>query len=385
MRTPTCQILGPALAMPFVLAVASARGGSWWIEAGPAVRGGMTVKIGGSSYAQTLGVHAAPAPLAESPAIGSLSQYADRVYSDGYVKLDAGTLNPNAIGGPGNTWNWAYDNNLQYDPARQSLAFSALGQPGYTTLQDCPTSLEEDALGAGLNLAAGYHLKTSNRWQIDLVLGFQGIWGAEARADTSTYLERISRLATVDSFDVTDTVNATGSFPGPQTAAGGYAGAYNVPGPTLTNVPTSRTSNRQDLSLARNTVHFRCDTDLYELTLGPRFRYAATQRLSFDLTPKLGVSYLDVLAQRSEVFANEPNTGAATTLGSWQDRSREGAFRFAAGITAGADLDLGAGFSIAAFGGYEWTVNDVRIDVGPSYVDFDGSGFVAGAALRKRF
>lgn len=43
-------------------------------------------------------------------AIGAAGSYADRVYTDGFVKLDGGTV---ALGG--DTWNWGYTDGSQVD------------------------------------------------------------------------------------------------------------------------------------------------------------------------------------------------------------------------------------------------------------------------------
>jgi hypothetical protein len=74
-----------------------------WFTIGPVLRGGMNVKVGGSSYAQTLpGIHAVANPLGDPPGIGTPGLYADRTYDNGYVKKDSsegGGIEPNT------TWN----------------------------------------------------------------------------------------------------------------------------------------------------------------------------------------------------------------------------------------------------------------------------------------
>lgn len=72
---------------------------------------------------QTLGFHAAPLPLTEPPGVGNPGAHSDRIYDDGYVKLDEGTLNPDAVGGLGNTWNWAYNDSGQFNSAANTLSF----------------------------------------------------------------------------------------------------------------------------------------------------------------------------------------------------------------------------------------------------------------------
>jgi hypothetical protein len=98
----------------------------------------------------------------------------------------------------------------------------------------------------------------------------------------------------------------------------------------------------------------------------------------------LGASFIQVSADRTEVFTETAN-GVTTTLGSWSDHESDSVVRFAAGITAGADVQLGRGFYAGVFGGYEWAVDDVRLSIGPNEVSVNGSGYVAGLVIGKRF
>lgn len=369
----------------FAAVVAPLHAADFWWDLGPAVRGAMQFKVSGGSYVQRLGLHAALAPLAEPASVGPRGAYADRVYDDGYVKLDEGTLNPDAIGGPGNTWNWAYNNGSQYAALNNTLSFRKQGDAGYTTLRDVPVAGETEATGAGVQVQAGWRVAQHDQWRVDLTLGFQGIWGACASLRLSSYLERISRYDITDTYEVAATVDPDTGFPLPQTAPGGYAGQYSIPGPVITNVPATRTSARTDLATAENALDFHFTTDLYTFTVAPRFSYAASEQIALHLTPKLGVSYLSLTADRDETFTQTATGGARTSLGQWHDHQSETAWRFALGLTAGADWDLGDGYYAGIFGGYEWAVNDVRLAVGPNTVTFNGSGYVAGVVLGYRY
>lgn len=384
MKTGSCQVFVSLLATGVMAAMTSeAAAQDFWIEAGPAVRGAMQVKVSGSSYVQNLALHAARAPLSEPASIGSAGAYSDRTYADGYVKLDEGTLNPDAVGGLGNTWNWAYNNPGQFNSSAHTLSFHQQGEVGYTTLRDIPVAGENDATGAGVQIQAGWNVVKQRKWRVDLGVGFQGIWGASSRISLNSYLERTSRLTMTDTYNVAETVDPVTGFPGPQ--PGGYTGQFSVPGPTITNIPSFRDSPRTDLSTAENNVVFNFQTDFYEITFSPRITYAATPKLSLNFTPKLGVSYIEVTADRTETFTETATGGGTTTLGSWHDHASTGAVRFAAGITAGADLELGKGYYAGIFGGYEWAVDAVQLNIGPNSAAVNGSGFVAGLVVGKRF
>ena len=78
-----------------VLPAYAVQAADWWFQAGPVYRTGMAVRVSGSSYTQTQGLHAAPpVPPADS------ETYADRTYDDGYVKLDPGTPTPRPSADP---------------------------------------------------------------------------------------------------------------------------------------------------------------------------------------------------------------------------------------------------------------------------------------------
>lgn len=362
----------------------------WWFEAGPLFRGGMRLKTDSGSYTENLGLHATPSRLSFPAGVGSKSELEDRIYRDGYVKLDSGTLDPSSVGGAGNTWNWAYDKRSQYNAAANTLSFHQQGGPGYAALVR-GSSGSDELWGAGMQVNAGYPVWRSAKWSLDLGAGFQGVWGAESRLDLTSYRERVSRQSVADRYNVGAATDPSLGFPPPQTVTGGYHGTFDGPAggasswaggfPTIRQRPDARNATRQDLSTAENAISYRVDTDFYEVTFNPRLRYAATSALSLHVTPKLGVGYVDLAAERSELFADS----RAGLLGSWKDRASEGSWHFTAGLTAGADIDFGRGFYGGVFGGYEWAVDDARFAIGPNHVSLDASGFVAGLMFGKRF
>ena len=375
------------------LVPAGAPGADWWLEGGPVFRGAMQFKVTGSSYVQDLALHAASAPLAAPTGIGTPTRYGDRVYDDGYVKLDAGTLNPDAVGGPGATWNWAYDGAGQFNGAANTLAFAKQGPVGYTPTASGSAGGAGQMWGAGLHLLAGVPLHKSGRWEFALALGFDGIWGTHSTLDTSSYRETTGRLNVTDTYNVADTVGPLG-FPPPRTAPGGYSGTYGGPAdgpstwvggyPVINNTPTARTTTPQAVSTAQNAISYRFQTDLYELSLAPRLRFAASQALALHLTPNLGVGLVNVTADRSETFYSTTAAGTAT-LGAWNDSSSTWQTRFVAGVNLGADYDLGKGFYAGVYGGYNWVVNPVHLTVGPNTASVDDSGYVGGAVLGRKF
>jgi hypothetical protein len=365
-----------------------AKAGDWWLQAGPVYRTGMTVRVTGGSRTQGEGVHAGtPVPSADS------GGYADREYDDGYVKLDAGTQDPNAVGGPGLTWNWAYDRTEQYQSSGQTLSFKRALDDAAMTTQNAPISDYDELDGLGLGFQAGRLLSRGERWQLDLALGFQGVWGLESRQSMQTYAENIGRLQLTDRFNVAGAVHPDLGFPPPRTASGGYTGTYDGPAgtapgwaggyPVIPNTPVGRDAQMAVTSVAANRVEFRFDEVYYEITLSPRLGYRFSPTFSGYLAPKLGVAVAAVDAQRTETFTETLVGGASTTLRTWTDATSQTEALFTCGVSAGVEAALGKGFFAGLFGGYDWVINPMEFDLGPNQIKVDNSGWSVGLALRK--
>lgn len=359
MKTESYLLGCCGVAAAMVVAPRSARAEGWWIEAGPVWRVGMTVKADNPlSYAQTTGLLglAAPGQPAAPGGIGNLTDYADRAYDNGYVKIDANTGSRVYPNDPNSTWNWGGG---QYSSG--SLSFFKKGVPGNTT---APSGLSDDLLGTGIQLAGGLPLAKWGKWSADLALGFQGTWGAEAKLDQS-----VSQVTVKDSFDV----SAVAGFP-----MSGYQGTYLgpfdtpavIPSPLIPNLPGSRA-----FSTAVDAVSLAVDQSLYQFSVGPQLGFAAAERLRFKLRPTISLNIMDVEVQRTESFLQ--NT--------WHERADKSQISLGLGAIAGADFDLGKGFYTGIFGGYEWVADQVKITVGPNHTAVDAGGFVAGAVIGKRF
>ncbi|MCZ7638474.1 MAG: hypothetical protein M5U12_21955 [Verrucomicrobia bacterium] len=167
----------------------------------------MAARVSGSSYTQAQGLHAAPpVPPADS------ETYADRTYDDGYVKLDPGTANPEAVGGPGLTWNWAYDRAEQYDAPAGLLSFRRSYERAAVPALDGAAGGHGDLDGFGVTVQAGRTLHRSGRWSFDLGVAFQGVWGLDATLSSTAYAEDIGRLDLTDRFDVAGAVHPDHGF-----------------------------------------------------------------------------------------------------------------------------------------------------------------------------
>ena len=357
-----------ALALAAGLLPLAAQGGDVWLSAGPVWRGGMDVKFSGSSYAQTLGLN-----TDVGVGIGAASAYADRTYDDGYVNKDS------SLGGgivPNTTWNWGYNTPGQYNAAApQTLTFQKQGIPRYSSFTDGGAGGKDDMLGAGLRLQAGFPVKKGDKWSVDLVLGFQGIWGAEGK-----FRENAGLVDVIDTYDV----SGIAPFPG-----AGHSGTYGGPfDPAATppytiipNLPVSRAPPAPSAvaPAVQSRIAFDVDQSLYQLSVGPQIGLKAGKRLQFVTTPTISLIILDVDVQRSETFFY----GGA--LSQWSDRAGQREVNLGLGITGGANLNLGKGWFTGVFGGFEWVMENMDFTVGPNRVSVDASGWTAGLAFGKSF
>jgi hypothetical protein len=361
---------------------------SWWIEGGPVFRGGMKAKAEGSSYTQALGLHD---PLAsghptDPTGLGSATAYADRTYDNGYVKLDPGTGNPTSLD-PNTTWNWGFNNPAQYNSAAQTLSFQKQGTPGYNTLQNGTPGKDDEFWGAGFQIVAGLPLLHSGPWNLDLSLGFQGIWGGTESFNVSTYREDVRQSTVTDVYDVSGI--GTAGFP-----ASGFQGTYLgpfdnppvVPSPVIPNIPQSRSASMSAaLSTSYNTINFNVDQDLYQFSLGPKIGFAASQHIQLHLRPTVSLNIVDASVKRTELFVQAPAGGASTVLNQWADHASRQDVYFGLGAVGGVDLDFGKGYYGGVFGGYEWVSASVKVSVGPNNVLLDASGWAVGLTVGKRF
>lgn len=346
----------------------------WWLEAGPMLRGGMKVEVAGPTYVQQLGLLQPTTAPAGAPrdGIGAMNEYADRAYNNGYVNLAPSTGHPEALD-PNTTWNWGYHDGAanHYTAANQTLNFKKSYLPTSTRSDD-------DMLAAGLHLLAGVALCKSENWRVDLALGFQAVWGS------ATARQGAEQITVNDSYDVSATVADGYDFSAEDMHLGTYNGPFDDPPAPGVVIPNQPASSAQTTGV--NRAAFHVDQGLYQFNLGPQFAYAASSCLRLRFRPTVSLNIMDVEVRRSETFDQTTAGGGRVPLHApWFDQNDKTKVALGLGVTAGADWELGRGYYTGVFGGYEWISDEVRVAVGPNTVSLNGSGFVAGLVLGKKF
>ncbi len=204
----------------------------WRFSAGYAPTIGLRTEFSGFGQLQNPGPLPAPAPAT------------NYFYLDGSVQVD-GSGN---VGGQ--TYNFAYQNNSQYDP----LAFGGQGAINYTGIAGPVSggSVKDDnvAAAAGFDLSASLHLGSL---AIPAAGGRSATWGLRMRGQY-TRVDMTNRdTVAMGLTTINDSFNLRGTIP----IAAPYPGSLNGPGPLLDDVPvrTLGTTNAFVSGSRRLDVH----------------------------------------------------------------------------------------------------------------------------------
>lgn len=213
----------------------------------------------------------------------------DRIYDDGYVKVDAN--------GPASTdtWNWGYQNSNQYSNSTQRLYFHAADT--YTASGNAAVTSDAEV---GFELTYGGHL---TRWDKALVgwefgFGYLPINIEDNRAITGVSATRIAH-----SFDASGIVVPDAP----------YNGNYNGPGGLIGNIAQAEPGdsyNNRTLTGSRTL-----DVTLYSFRLGPTFHWELHPQVAvaFSGGPALGLLSGELRFNEAVSF---PDGSTAVNIGS---------------------------------------------------------------------
>jgi len=351
-------------------------GNKWSIGVGPSYRGGMELRISGSSWVQERDVHAATTYRRDPPEVGPGNAPADRTYSDGWVRIDPGTYRD------GLTWYWRHEDSTQYSPSDQTISFS---QSGGAMLRrsidaDLPLSGEEDLDGFGLTMTLGRRLYRGDGCRVHLGISLS-YWSIGGDVSASTFSESYTKTT----YNIVDVYDATrGGAPPPAP----YEGTYIGPGYLITNAPMARRSGNErswDFMSARNDVRFDVDGYLLELRVGPRIDLSLGKGVWLLLTPAVSVNRVSFDVGRNEnLIASYPD-GPSTAVERWSDYGSESDWLFGFGLGAGIGIPLSDRWSLALQGRYDWVPQEQKLSVGPNNVEADFSGYSACAGVAVFF
>jgi hypothetical protein len=374
----------PSILAVLILGISTAYAdpGRWRLSLGPVYRNGMDMEIRGSSYVQSLGLHAAN-PYRRDPAgVRDRNAYRDRTYDDGFVNIDVATATD------GQTWFWGWEDRDQFDGGRQTLSFRRRGgvRVKRETLLDEGVDTDEELSGVGIAGMAARRISwpaiVKRGAEVELCFGAQGVWNEEARYRGTTYRERITRErhTVIDRYDVGYDLTATAAHPPP------YEGTFLGPGPLIPNKPSRRDRRVRSRTIweAENRLDIEVESDLYEFWFGPRISAQPVGTVTIYCIPNVSVNHVSMDIDRDEQFVTVYSDGRTGTLGSWNDSKCEGEWLFGAGVEAGAEVDLNDGWFAGTFGGYDWISDDAEVDIGPNTITIDPSGYTVGVAVGRK-
>ncbi|MDX2109159.1 MAG: hypothetical protein SFY80_02850 [Verrucomicrobiota bacterium] len=367
-----CRSIAPLAILPCTLFA------GWEISTGPVYRWDMEISMTGPSHAQVELFQAAVPYQKDPTGIGSLALTGDRTYDDGFVNRDAGTDNPEAIGGPGMTWNWGISNASVYDKSSATLRYHKSGGEKLSLLSTSSVEGQQsiDSHAAGWELAARYVPEQRESWSV--------AWMVAAR-----YHEKNGQLFSgsnysqqwlLESYQLADTFPLQGVVPSTSPL---YSGTYNGPGPVIANRPSTRTAtNFQTLQTwtAANQWQAEIDTSLWELRAGPEFRTALDSRISAVLNPAISLNRMVLEGTQMEQFSYDP----VGVLRTWHDSSSAEKWSFGASVDAGLEF-YAEPWSATVLAGYHWVSDSVESHLGPSRVLWEPSGFTFNVSIGYRY
>lgn len=234
---------------------------------------------------------AAPPPPSAGGAV-------NRIYSDGYVKVDSsGNANGNGTGPP-QTWNWGYQHASQVVGDTLQMHAASISGDNHN---------DDPNLGFEVSYVRDLGHETWGRWGLKAAFGYTTM-------DFSTSGQLI-----------TDTYQLGGVTP----PVAPYAGSFSGPGPVIDGPPTRSIAPGGNWSL---------DATLYDFRLGPTVALDIANNLSVELGGGLAMGVVD------STFAYNETTSAGGTSGtSWQ-----------AGAYAEAGLAYSVCSAVSLFGGAQF-------------------------------
>ena len=316
-----------------------------------------------------------PASGSALPPVGATDSFADRVYADGSVLIDAGTL------GDGTTSAWGYDHDSQVqDGALQYHASGRRWESGSGTRDLEAIESAIDGSGGAPVVELGWEHAMNDRVALGAQLqwSFLDIEGSFEQSRDFSWQNRSNFT-----LDFTDTYDLQGVVP----PAAPYQGSGAGFGPLLGNQPTDRQVRERAAGGEHvrffNRLENEIDLRLHTLSAGPTVRGQFGPVSGFGGLG-LALNIVDWEASQSEWLAYSRDGGGSRPVREWSDR-RQGT-----DVLPGLYLQGGLSWAVTpslwltAFGRYDWSDSLDESD-GPSSFSFDPGGWSGGLLLGWSF
>lgn len=306
--------------------------------------------------------------------MGPADTVADRYYTNGSVRRDAGT----AI--DGTTSAWSYADNAQVRGG--FLEFQAEGARRTTASQSssmAPDSWGFDGAGGAPVLGVDWQYDLSPSWSVGLQshwswLGFDGANRTSTFAATQSAAE--SRSIITDGYDLQGIIPPLAPYEGGGTGAG----------PLIDNIPSSRsttlTPGRSDHLRYFNDIRESLDVDVHAVSLGAVIDWrVGPVTASLSGGPVLTIAQWDA-SHHESIRVTRAHRSA--THEQWRHQASDTDILPGHYLQGALTVPLGEKVSFSGFARYDWS-DDLEAQVGPSRFSVDLSGWTAGVLVGIRF
>ena len=274
----------------------------------------------------------------------------DRVYDDGYVKVDS------SGNGGGQTWNWGYQRDRQAPPGAGTLALSAMSGSNPAVVND----VKDDPLVGGEVTYTRYLFEFG-----------RANWGVELGATYTPVSISDDSTLSANAHLVRDLYNLGGITP----PAAPYQGTFGGPGPVISDSPT-RTASTEAVTFTGNR---KLESSVFGIRLGPNLDIPMGNPLSLQISGGLYLQYADTDFTYSET----------ATLAGGASQTQSGSVSQQDWVVGGyvrGQLLVALSRTVGIFAGAEYVFAD-SINLGtPTHqatLDLDGSAYgMAGLAFK---
>ena len=341
-------------------------------------RYGASFQITGGSRASASNITEISLTNVAPSGIGAATGTADRVYDNGFVKLDPGTNNSGAVGGAGNTWNWGYARAGQVNTDAKTLSLTRTD--GYTgSVSTVATSANEECKDMdykGFGLYVQGDVASLGPVHFSWKAGFDSF----KTHGRSLSFSNFSRTYSTFTYYVVDTYSLAGLSTIP---AAPYSGTYAGPGPVIGEVPTARKTTLLSTGSwsSQNTVTFDVDADLFDVYVAAPISFYASDSFSLGIEPSLHAMRASISINRSEIYYS----GSKGNLAGWVDEGADNDLVLGAGIEAFMRIKIRKSLYATISYGYDKVFGSEHETVGPNDVKMDLSAYKASIGLGWEF
>jgi hypothetical protein len=306
---------------------------------------------------------------AKGAAIGS--EFSDREYDDGYVRMDPGT------GVNGDTWYWGYADSDQV--SGDSIWFHS--DLGIDLSTGVDVSISSGNWNKGNLSAPTYFVEAERIFRHRETMDFGVVVNVSMSSiDASDSHSTFHAEQHVTQYYVSesDRYNLDGMIP----PGAPYSGTYGGPGPLLEENPDEHIETRIPLrsgTTTQNLIHEELIVDLWTLGVGlSATKEARGYTFSFEAGPTINVIATE--ASHDEWLISNRN-GTASPVAEWHDSSSETELMFGMfGQFVFNLFDLSDSVQVGLVGRYDW-VETITGAVGPSNYEVDLKGVSGGITL----